>query len=181
MSRWKLLAPLAAAAVLFGGVLLVRYATSSLDSTSDGTDSHSHIDPLDPHDSPPEVVACNAISIMLSWQPGPDTSSWEALHRAAPLLTGQLAATASSPPTPLPRQVPQWSSWAAARDTVSTAVSVLGKPTIRGDTATVTVSATQTVLHPGGQITPHRRSVLTVTLAHAENTWRVIRYTEEVR
>ncbi|WP_051047457.1 hypothetical protein [Nocardia asiatica] len=179
MTRWKFLVPVTAAAVLFGAALLVHHVSTSVDR--DGGDSHNHIDPLDLHDSPPQVVASNAISVILSWRPNSDTSSWDALHRAAPMLTGPLAAAAAAPPNPPPRPVQQWSAWAAANDTISASATVLGEPLIRGDTATVTVAATQTVLHPGGKTTPHRRAVLKVTLTRTANLWRVANYTEETR
>ncbi|WP_194829277.1 hypothetical protein [Nocardia sp. XZ_19_231] len=141
-----------------------------------GGDSHAHIDPLDPTGATPDTVAINALTIAYTWRPGTDASTWEALHRAAALLTDPLARAAAARPDPAPKALQEWSSWVDSRDQVSAAAAPLAPATVDGDTASVLVRVTQTVLHAGGASTPYSSQVMQVELKQLGETWLMARY-----
>lgn len=160
-------------------VVALNHQRNTSPPPSAGTDSHvEHGDPLAPEGAAPETVASNAMSIMFSWKPAEDESGWDALHRASDLVTGQLAAAAATPPTPLPRPVSEWDSWARSGDVVSASTVVpAGKTaTVTGSTAIVPVQISQTVLHPDGDMTPYKKMPATVELTQVNGTWLVDTY-----
>ncbi|WP_194838473.1 hypothetical protein [Nocardia sp. XZ_19_369] len=174
--RRPVIITVAVAAAMISCVLLIQCETNPT-STSSSTDSHAHIDPLDPVGASPEAVAINAITIIHSWRPSHDNAPWQALHRATALLTHPIVQAASTPPNPPPRPIPEWDGWARSRDQLSAAVTILEPATLTGATATVPVRLAQIVLHPDGLTTPWRTTTLRVELARDGDIWRVGSYT----
>ncbi|NKR30041.1 hypothetical protein GS966_25575 [Rhodococcus hoagii] len=173
------------AVVALIAVVLVLVALNHQRNTSPppnvGTDSHidhGEYDPLSPEGAAPETVAGNAMSIIFGWKPADDESGWDALHRASDLVTGQLAVAAATAPTPLPRPVSEWDSWARSKDVVSASTVIpAGKSAIVSETtATVPVQISQTVLHPDGDMTPYKKMTATVELTKVNGTWLVNTY-----
>lgn len=179
--RTTILATLVVVAVIAAVVFaptMIRHFTTSKDT---GHDSQAHIDPLDPAGADPSTVAVNALTVAYSWQPATDRSSWDALHRALPLLTAPAETFAQTPPVQPPPPLPQWSAWAAAGDTITAAARAVSSPGVDHSSASVTVTVTQSVLHRDASTTPLSAIVVDVQLVHIGDTWKVAKYVEAVR
>jgi hypothetical protein len=174
----KLLISVVVAMALLIGAVLIYYLTSDHSASGSGSDSHAHLDPLNPHDANADMVARNTFTVAMAWQPSRDSSTWDALHRAAPMLTGSMSRAAATPPQPSPKPLTEWATWARDGDSVTAAVSTDQPATVDGDSATVTVRVSQIVLHPNGETTPWRHSTLAVRLARVDGVWLVDSYTE---
>lgn len=172
------IASIAAVVALLGALLVTVYILDGHGRGS-GDDRHNHADPLAPEDASPDIVTRNALTLLYSWNPGSDESSWTALHRAAALTTGPLAAAAATPPDPAPRPIGRWADWARDGDTVTGAVTRLDPPRVDGEHAEVDAVVAQTILHARGGTDPYRRITVTVRLSRVGGTWLVASYREK--
>ncbi|WP_107661074.1 hypothetical protein [Nocardia suismassiliense] len=175
MSKLKIAGALTAVVLVVLGIIAALKLSAGPDHR--GTDSHTHIDALDPAHASPDAVAVNALTIIHSWRPGTDDTAWQALHRASALLTDPLARAAKTAPNPPIRPIPQWDSWTRSHDRINAAVTVTEPVVVDGDDATVVARVNQLVLHPGGTTTPYTVSRLQVRLRHFQDKgWLVSRY-----
>lgn len=144
----------------------------------EGSDTHVHIDPLDPDTLPPEKVAETAMNAILSWQPAADTSKADAVRRARPWLGGDLAAQAATP-APAPtgmRPDAKWEAWSRSKDSLTAACTVADDTPAHPDgmrTVIVDVRCRQTVLHTTGSSTTLAAERWRTTVTATDDGWRL--------
>lgn len=173
-SRTTSRTPGVAAAVLaaVAVVALIAVGTTSSEDKG-GTDAGFAIDPIS---DDPTSVATVVMAGIYTWQPSVQNSTWDALHAQSAFLTGPIATAAATPPDPAPRPISEWTGWAASDDTVTAAVDASGETVVDGDTATVPVTITQTVLHRSRESTPFTTYTADVTLHRVDDSWTVANY-----
>lgn len=168
------LAATALAAVLIG-LTAALWADHDHDAStaSSPTPSHSHIEGPTLADADPSAAVEMGLAAMFSWQPRTDTSPGAALSRAAPWLTGDLAAAATG--ASATGQAPlEWAGWRDSNDIVTALVET--EPTRLDEKTTVAATVAQQVLHRDGSTTLYRRMQVTVTVTETTQGWRMSSY-----
>ncbi len=118
------------------------------------------------------TVYTEALTVIYSWQPGPDTSPGAALQRAEPYLTGPVLAAARTT-GPAVRSSVDWTDWTADHDIVTAVVSGV-QVTARADgTAIGHATVTQIVQHVGGTTTPYQSFIAAAQLTSSGGNWKV--------
>ncbi|MGW4482102.1 hypothetical protein [Rhodococcus triatomae] len=170
----------AAVAVAAATAALAGCSGGSSDNTSHtGTDSHTAINPLAPHDLDANRTATTAMQTILSWQPAIDDSKADALVRATPWLGGDLLTTVEDGQRATVRPDREWQRWAAAKDALSASC-------VRSDTTpaapdgmrtlVIDVTCRHTVLHATGQSTPLTPETWRTTVTRTDAGWRLTDY-----
>lgn len=168
------LAAVAVVALLaVGTALVVLTGTTRGEGERGGTDAGFAIDPIS---DDPTAVATVVMAGIYTWQPSVQDSTWDALHAQRAFLTGPMATAAATPPDPAPRPIGEWAGWARSDDTVTAAVGASGEAVVEGDTATVPVTISQTVLHRSRESTPFTTYTADVTLRRVDDSWKVANY-----
>ncbi|MBY6436119.1 hypothetical protein HQ602_06945 [Rhodococcus kroppenstedtii] len=162
-----------AALIAVGTALVVLTGTTRSEGERGGTDAGFAIDPVL---GDPTSVATVVMAGIYTWQPSVQGSTWDALHAQSAFLTGPMATAAATPPTPAPRPISEWAGWARSDDTVTAAVEASGETVVDGDSATVPVTISQTVLHRSRESTPFTTYTADVTLHRVDDAWRVANY-----
>lgn len=172
-------------AVVVGSIALVAVAvtlflvfrSTSTEDSRTGTDSYETMPDPVAEVSEPVRVGQSALSQIYAWNPAEEPSSWNALHRAAPLLGGKLAEAAATEPDPLPMGLQEWPAWARGRDQITAAVTAIS-PALPGTVGEVRVQyqVQQIVLHVDGQQTPWSTFIITATLNEGPDGWRMTSY-----
>lgn len=173
---------LAGATVGLAAVLIVL--TTVL---TDGTEEHrpapdthtpgaAHVEGPEPEGADAETVTQMGLASMFSWRPRTDPGPSAGLVRAAPWLTGELAAAAAgnSPASGLV-PLPEWAGWRDSNDIVTALVDTDQAGTGESGQA-VAATVTQQVLHRDGSTTMYRRMRVTVTVAKTPQGWRMSSY-----
>lgn len=161
------------ALIAVGTALVVLTCTTSSEGERGGTDAGFALDPIS---DDPTSVATVVMAGIYTWQPSVQDSTWDALNAQRAFLTGPMATAAAAPPTPAPRPIGEWAGWARSDDTVTAAVDASGEPVVDGDSATVPVTITQTVLHRSRESTPFTTYTADVTLHWVDDWWTVANY-----
>jgi hypothetical protein len=126
-----------------------------------------------------EDAARQALTAMWSWQPATDTSSADALARARPWFTDDLAATTTS--TEQPERGPgwQWDQWRTdkARIVADVTLGCSGCPPDEADRIYRVATITQTVVTPDGTVTALDEPItMWIKVIRQSNTWRVAEF-----
>lgn len=126
-----------------------------------------------------EDAARQALTAMWSWQPATDTSSGDALARARPWFTDDLAATTT--PTEQPERGPgwQWDQWRTdkARIVADVALGCSGCPPDEAARIYRVATITQTVVTPDGAVTALDEPItMWVTVVRQGDAWRVAEF-----
>ncbi|MEV0766514.1 hypothetical protein [Nocardia sp. NPDC050435] len=167
---------LGAAAIIVAGVLAFALTTGGSEEHSHGTD-HGPLGPT-PESAEAGAAAKYALTAMFSWQPATDASPGAGLTRAAPWLTGHLAAEAAAPPATGIRPLAEWAGWRAAGDIVTALVTVTATSPPTGGQATAAAQVRQLVQHRDNTTsTPWRDLTVTATLTETPEGWRLSSYT----
>ncbi|MFC7962396.1 hypothetical protein [Rhodococcoides kroppenstedtii] len=161
------------ALIAVGTALVLLTGTTSSEDERGGTDAGFAIDPIS---DDPTSVATVVMAGIYTWQPSVQDSTWDALNTQSAFLTGPIATAAAAPPTPAPRPISEWAGWARSDDTVTAAVDASGEPVVDGDSATVPVTISQTVLHRSRESTPFTTYTADVTLRRVGDSWTVANY-----
>lgn len=173
-------APGVAAAVLavvaliaVGTALVVLTGTTRGEGERGGTDAGFALDPIS---DDPVSVATVVMAGTYTWQPSVQDSAWDALNAQSAFLTGPIATAAATTPDPAPRPISEWAGWAHSDDTITAAVEPSGETVVDGDSATVPVTISQTVLHRSRESTPFTAYTADVTLRRVDESWLVANY-----
>ncbi|MGW5268281.1 hypothetical protein ACWEQ4_06485 [Rhodococcus sp. NPDC003994] len=167
------LAAVAVVALIAVGTALVVLTGTTSSEDKGGTDAGFALDPIS---DDPTSVATVVMAGIYTWQPSVQGSTWDALHAQSAFLTGPMATAAATPPTPAPRPISEWAGWARSDDTVTAAVEASGEAVVDGDSATVPVTISQTVLHRSRESTPFTTYTADVTLHRVDGSWTVANY-----
>ncbi len=168
-----ILAAVAVVALIAVGTAFVVPTGNTTSEDKGGTDADFAINPIT---DDPTSVATVVMAGIYTWQPSVQDSTRDALHSQRAFLTGPMATAAAAPPTPAPRPISEWAGWAASDDTVTAAVDASGETVVDGDTATVPVTISQTVLHRSRESTPFTTYTADVTLRRVDDSWTVANY-----
>lgn len=168
--------PLGIAAVLIVlATVLVVGAQDSAPVPGTRTPSTAHVEGPNPAAADARTVTHMGLAAMFSWQPRTDPGPGTGLTRAAPWLTGELAAAANSGVASGLAPLPEWARWRDSNDIVTALVDAeQTKTDIAG--ATVAASVTQQVLHRDGSTTLYRRMHVTATVTETSQGWRMSSY-----
>ena len=167
------LAAVAVVALIAVGTALVVLTGTTSSEDKGGTDAGFALDPVS---DDPTSVATVVMAGIYTWQPSVQESTWDALNSQRAFLTGPMATAAAAPPTPAPRPISEWAGWARSDDTVTAAVDASGEAVVDGDSATVPVTISQTVLHRSRESTPFTTYTADVTLRRVGESWTVANY-----
>ncbi|MGC4989883.1 hypothetical protein [Nocardia salmonicida] len=167
------LAATALAAVLIG---LTAWLWAGRDNDSPTASSNpagdSHIEGPAPADAEASTAVQMGLAAMFSWQPRTDVAPGAALTRAAPWLSGDLAAASDAPATG--QAPPEWARWRDSNDIVAALVET--GPTQSEEKTAIAATVTQRVLHRDGSTTLYRRLHVTVTVTKTLQGWRMANY-----
>ncbi|MFF0546619.1 MULTISPECIES: hypothetical protein [Nocardia] len=174
---------LSLAAVTFGvaavlialTTVLVGCAEDPRPASGTHTPGAAHVEGPEPEGADAVTAIQMGLAAMFSWQPRTDPGPGAGLVRAAPWLTGELAASASSGPASGLAPLPEWPGWRDSNDIV-TALIDTEQATTGGPAATVAATVIQQVLHQDGSTTVYRRMQVTVTAAETPQGWRMSSY-----
>ncbi|SFA41660.1 hypothetical protein SAMN05444374_102106 [Rhodococcoides kroppenstedtii] len=161
------------ALIAVGTALVVLTGTTSGEGERGGTDAGFALDPIS---DDPTSVATVVMAGIYTWQPSVQDSTWDALNTQSAFLTGPIAIAAATPPDPAPRPISEWAGWSRSDDTVTAAVEASGETVVDGDSATVPVTISQTVLHRSRESTPFTTYTADVTLHRVDDSWTVANY-----
>ncbi|MGW5456590.1 hypothetical protein [Nocardia sp. NPDC003979] len=174
--------PLAAVIVGIAAVLIAlsTVLTGGAEESGPAPDTHTpgaaHVQGPEPQDADAVTVTQMGLAAMFSWQPRTDPGPGAGLVRAAPWLTGELAASAaSSGPASVLAPLPEWAGWRDSNDIVSALVDTEQAET-GGSGQTVAATVTQQVLHRDGSTTMYQRMRVTVTVTETPQGWRMSSY-----
>ncbi|MEV0336920.1 hypothetical protein [Nocardia sp. NPDC050717] len=160
-------------------IALATVLLNGADEPGHVPDTHTpgvaHVEGPNPEGANALTVTQMGLAAMFCWQPRVDPGPGAGLVRAAPWLTGELAASASSGPAIGLVQLPEWAGWRDSNDIVTALVDAeQAKPDGSGTTVAATV--TQQVLHHDGFTTIYRRMQVTVTVTSTPQGWRMSSY-----
>ncbi|UGT54986.1 hypothetical protein [Nocardia asteroides] len=174
--------PLVAVTVGIAAVLIVltTVLTGGAEDPESSPDTHipggAHVEGPEPQDADAVTVTQMGLAAMFSWQPRADPGPGAGLVRAAPWLTGELAASAAgSGPGSVLAPLPEWAGWRDSNDIVTALVDAEQGQTDEIGT-TVAASVTQQVLHHDGSTTMYRRMRVTATVTETPQGWRMSSY-----
>ncbi|WP_189022557.1 hypothetical protein [Nocardia rhizosphaerihabitans] len=138
--------------------------------------TESHSEGPAPGTADAATTAQMGLAAMFSWQPSTDASPGEALSRAGPWLTGELATTAANTEVvSVLRSLPEWAGWRDSGDIVTALVEAQAPRTVGAETLVAAV-VTQLVLHRDGSSTRYQRLHVTATVANTASGWRMASY-----
>ncbi|TDP31591.1 hypothetical protein [Nocardia ignorata] len=160
-------------------IALTTVLTGGADDPGPTSDTHTpnaaRVEGPEPEGADAVTVAQMGLAAMFSWQPRVDPGPGVGLVRAAPWLTGELAAAARNGPAIGLAPLPEWAGWRASNDIVTALVDT-GQAEAGGSGPTVAASVTQQVLHRDGSTTMYRRMRVRVTVTETSQGWRMSSY-----
>ncbi|MBF6212166.1 hypothetical protein IU487_14100 [Nocardia puris] len=161
-------------------IVLTTVLTGGTEDPRSAPDTHTpgaaHVEGPEPEGADAVTVTQMGLAAMFSWQPRADPGPGAGLVRAAPWLTGELAAAAEgNGPEKGLAPLPEWASWRDSNDIVTALVDAEQAET-GGSGPTVAATVTQQVLHHDGSTTMYRRIRVTVTVTETPQGWRMSSY-----
>ncbi|MBC7299391.1 MAG: hypothetical protein H5T78_00380 [Nocardia sp.] len=171
---WAVTLGVATVLIVVATVLVVG-AQDSAPVPGTHTPGTAHVEGPDPAAADAVTVTQMGLAAMFSWQPRTDPGPGTGLTRAAPWVTGELAAAANSGPANGLAPLPEWARWRDSNDIVTALVDAEQTKTDIAAT-TVTATVTQHVLHRDGSTTLYRRMQVTATVTETSQGWRMSSY-----
>lgn len=161
-------------------IALTTVLTGGADDPGPTSDTHTpgaaHVEGPEPEDADAVTATQMGLAAMFSWQPRTDPGPGAGLVRAAPWLTGELAAAAAgNGPAIELAPLPEWAGWRDSNDIISALVDA-EQPETGGSGPSVAATVTQQVLHHDGSTTMYRRMRVTVTVTETPQGWRMSSY-----
>ncbi|MEV0688274.1 hypothetical protein AB0I35_30895 [Nocardia sp. NPDC050378] len=162
-------------------IVLVTVLVGGAGDPGPAPDTHTpeatHVEGPQPEGADAPTVTQMGLAAMFSWQPRTDPGPGAGLTRAAPWLTGALAAAAGADPANGVAPLPEWAGWRDSDDIVTAVVDTEQADTdTDGLGATVGATVIQRVLHRDGSTTVYRRLHVTVTVTETPQGWRMSSY-----